>query len=361
MSGKSARLSADAAGGGSGADEHPTSRLPPLRDMALGAPEPPPTNQLETARAGDPPPTHHHHQHNRRGQRRSSRKAEQRDKRDRRQPSESSSSSSADSGSESSGSGEGGLPRRLARHSGRRHRGAYHHWGQPGCRVTASYRQLDTLSSTHQYTISGFELARSMGCGSRICSDYFEVAGQYFRLEVYPAGYTIDLQKYVSVYLTTPTPAGSPILHEVSVTDQSGKGKHITRASKRRIEPMLAMSGVVAAYPCFVKARRLEEHARRYLLHDTLVIRATVDVVHSWRSVQAPQLAAPAGPGYAGHMPGSQPPGHHPSGHPAAAVYMSGPPAYMAPPAGSAAMAHKAANPYAQQAAAASPYSGLRR
>lgn len=54
---------------------------------------------------------------------------------------------------------------------------------------------------------------------------------------------------------------------------QSGKGKHITRASKRRIEPMLAMSGVVAAYPCFVKARRLEEHARRYLLHDTLVIR----------------------------------------------------------------------------------------
>ncbi len=40
-----------------------------------------------------------------------------------------------------------------------------------------------------------FSLARAMGCGTRLCSDLFEVAGQLFRLEVYPAGFTADTRK----------------------------------------------------------------------------------------------------------------------------------------------------------------------
>ena len=34
-----------------------------------------------------------------------------------------------------------------------------------------------------------------MGCGTRLCSDYFEVGGQMFRLEVYPSGFTADTRK----------------------------------------------------------------------------------------------------------------------------------------------------------------------
>jgi hypothetical protein len=40
-----------------------------------------------------------------------------------------------------------------------------------------------------------FMLARSMGCGTRLCSDFFEVAGQLFRIEVYPAGFAADTRK----------------------------------------------------------------------------------------------------------------------------------------------------------------------
>lgn len=60
-----------------------------------------------------------------------------------------------------------------------------------------------------------------MGCGVRLCSDYFEVAGQVWRLEVYPAGFTADTRKYISIFLTTPgSIASNQILHEVAVVDQ---------------------------------------------------------------------------------------------------------------------------------------------
>ena len=34
-----------------------------------------------------------------------------------------------------------------------------------------------------------------MGCGTRLCSDLFEVGGQLFRLEVYPSGVTPDTRR----------------------------------------------------------------------------------------------------------------------------------------------------------------------
>ncbi len=36
-----------------------------------------------------------------------------------------------------------------------------------------------------------------MGTGTRLCSDFFEVAGQAFRVELYPAGFTADTRKCV--------------------------------------------------------------------------------------------------------------------------------------------------------------------
>lgn len=60
----------------------------------------------------------------------------------------------------------------------------------PGLQASASYRQLNTVGGCHQYTVAGFSLARNLGAGTRLCSDLFDVAGQLFRLEIYPAGRT---------------------------------------------------------------------------------------------------------------------------------------------------------------------------
>ena len=66
-----------------------------------------------------------------------------------------------------------------------------------------------------------FPLARSMGCGTRLCSDFFEVCGQLFRLEVYPGGFTADTCRYISVFLTTPGSVNpNHIMYELAILDQ---------------------------------------------------------------------------------------------------------------------------------------------
>eukprot|EP00878_Enallax_costatus_P045660 GHUV01055105.1.p1 GENE.GHUV01055105.1~~GHUV01055105.1.p1 ORF type:complete len:203 (+),score=34.81 GHUV01055105.1:593-1201(+) len=145
----------------------------------------------------------------------------------------------------------------------------------PGLHTSSSYRQLTTVGCCHQYTISGYALARSLGPGTRMCSDLFEAGGQQFRLEVYPAGVSADAARHVSVFLTTQASVNpNHIIYEIAVLDQSGRNRHLVHASKPQQGPcMMPLSGVVAGYPCFVRHALLDKHARRYLLNDCLVVR----------------------------------------------------------------------------------------
>ncbi|DBA87384.1 hypothetical protein WJX77_000747 [Trebouxia sp. C0004] len=154
---------------------------------------------------------------------------------------------------------------------------------------TSSYRHLDTLGGCHEYHISGFSLAHGLGPGVRLCSDYFEVAGQLWRLEVYPAGVSVEAANHLSLFLTTPgsTATSNQVLHKIVIVDQSGKGHHITKSRSRVHGPLLASRGIVAAYPKAVKLSHLMSHAKHYLLHDTLLVRAKVQIVRSW-SYDAP-------------------------------------------------------------------------
>ncbi|KAL0022805.1 hypothetical protein WJX79_011008 [Trebouxia sp. C0005] len=154
---------------------------------------------------------------------------------------------------------------------------------------TSSYRHLDTLGGCHEYHISGFSLAHGLGPGVRLCSDYFEVAGQLWRLEVYPAGVSVEAANYLSLFLTTPgsTATSNQVLHKIVIVDQSGKGHHIIKSKSRVHGPLLASRGIVAAYPKAVKLSHLMSHAKHYLFHDTLLVRATVQIVRSW-SYDAP-------------------------------------------------------------------------
>jgi hypothetical protein len=61
-----------------------------------------------------------------------------------------------------------------------------------------------------------------MGCGTRLCSDFFEVCGQAFRVEVYPGGFTADTGRYVSLFLTTPGAVNpNHVMYEIAILDQA--------------------------------------------------------------------------------------------------------------------------------------------
>ncbi|KXZ46424.1 hypothetical protein GPECTOR_43g860 [Gonium pectorale] len=120
-----------------------------------------------------------------------------------------------------------------------------------------------------------------MGPGTRLCSDLFEVAGQLFRLEVYPAGLNRDSSKYVSLFLTTPgTACPGFLLYELSVLDQSAsKPQHITEArtagdaSQGPAAVLAPHAGVIAGFPRFIKSSFLHKHWQRFLVEDTLTVR----------------------------------------------------------------------------------------
>lgn len=76
-----------------------------------------------------------------------------------------------------------------------------------------------------------------MGCSARMCSDYFRIGGQLFRLEVYPAGYTADTRKHMSVFLTTPgSMLANQVFYEISILDQVCPGH------SHRCTPVCAIS-----------------------------------------------------------------------------------------------------------------------
>ncbi|KAI8463356.1 MAG: hypothetical protein J3K34DRAFT_495639 [Monoraphidium minutum] len=185
-------------------------------------------------------------------------------------------------------------------------------WSYPGLSASASFRQLTTVGAAHEFVIQGYALARSLGCGARLCSDCFSAGGASYRIEVLPAGAGPDCTGHVGVYLTTAPAAGGGgggggggpeggyggcggggtgfggegggggpghVLWELAVLDQSGAGRHLARAPRPGAAPLLApRAGVVAAFPRFVRAAALEKRARRYLTGDRIVIRATVEV-----------------------------------------------------------------------------------
>ncbi|KAF8056363.1 BPM3 [Scenedesmus sp. PABB004] len=215
------------------------------------------------------------------------------------------------------GAGAGGGERRVARSLPAKRGGAARPWAWPGLQASSSFRELTTVGAAHCYTISGFALCRSLGPGTRVCSDAFDAGGQSFRLEVWPAGVAADSAGHVSVFLTACGPDGAAaatapchVLHEIAILDQSGRGRHLTRASKPGASPgggpraaWPGGAGVVAGYPAFVRAALLEQHAGRYLAGDCLVVRATVEVVRSW-SAAPHELAQP---GALGRAPGQLP------------------------------------------------------
>ncbi|PNH12211.1 BTB/POZ and MATH domain-containing protein 6 [Tetrabaena socialis] len=164
---------------------------------------------------------------------------------------------------------------------------------------SSSDSEVEDSPFVGRYT--GYTLARSMGAGTRLCSDVFEVGGQLFRIEVYPAGLNLEAQRYVSLYLTTPgTVRPEHLLYECSIVDKGrSKPQHITEARTAAL-PLTALpptqSGVLAGFPKFIKANFLHRNARRFLQDDILTIRATVKMLTGRSSFPMEPLMLPPPP-----------------------------------------------------------------
>lgn len=86
----------------------------------------------------------------------------------------------------------------------------------------------ESVNGSHDFTIRGYSLAKGMGAGKYISSDTFTVGGYDWAIYFYPDGKNLeDNAVYVSVFIALASD-GTDVraLFELTLLDQSGKGKH---------------------------------------------------------------------------------------------------------------------------------------
>eukprot|EP00898_Chlorokybus_atmophyticus_P006348 jgi/Chlat1/6714/Chrsp50S06427 len=151
--------------------------------------------------------------------------------------------------------------------------------------MTKSHSTTDTIKGSHQFTISGYSLAKGMGIGKYIASETFSVGGYDWAMYFYPDGKNEeDSAQYVSLFIALAS-EGHDVraLFELMMMDQSDKADHKVHSHfGRALESgpyTLKYRGSMWGYKRFFKRLNLENSG--YLKDDTLDIRCTVGVVVS--------------------------------------------------------------------------------
>nr|GMD17648.1 BTB/POZ and MATH domain-containing protein 4-like [Ipomoea batatas] len=150
---------------------------------------------------------------------------------------------------------------------------------------TSSRSVTETINGSHRFVIQGYSLAKGMGVGKHIASDNFTVGGHQWAIYFYPDGKNPeDNSTYVSVFIALAS-EGTDVraLFELTLLDQSGKGKHKVHSHfDRSLESgpyTLKYRGSMWGYKRFFRRVMLENSD--YLKDDCLKINCTVGVVRS--------------------------------------------------------------------------------
>ncbi|XVF30730.1 hypothetical protein REPUB_Repub16aG0083700 [Reevesia pubescens] len=150
---------------------------------------------------------------------------------------------------------------------------------------TSSRSVTQTVNGSHRFTIKGYSLAKGMGVGKHIASESFTVGGYQWAIYFYPDGKNPeDNSTYVSVFVALAS-EGTDVraLFELTLLDQSGKGKHKVHSHfDRSLESgpyTLKYRGSMWGYKRFFRRAMLE--TSDFLKDDCLKINCTVGVVVS--------------------------------------------------------------------------------
>ncbi|XP_047322384.1 BTB/POZ and MATH domain-containing protein 4-like [Impatiens glandulifera] len=150
---------------------------------------------------------------------------------------------------------------------------------------SSSRSVTETVNGSHRFVIQGYSLAKGMGIGKHIASEDFTVGGYRWAVYFYPDGKNPeDNSTYVSVFIALAS-EGTDVraLFELTLLDQSGKGKHKVHSHfDRSLESgpyTLKYRGSMWGYKRFFRRALLE--TSDYLKDDCLKINCTVGVVVS--------------------------------------------------------------------------------
>ncbi|XP_071697031.1 BTB/POZ and MATH domain-containing protein 2-like [Rutidosis leptorrhynchoides] len=157
---------------------------------------------------------------------------------------------------------------------------------------SSSISSTDTVNASHDFKITGYESSKGIGVGKYIASESFTVGGHTWAIYFYPDGKSPeDNSTYVSLFIALASDATDVrALFELSLMDQSGKGRHKVHSHFGRVLDAgpytLKYRGSMWGYKRFLRRAVLE--TSDYLKEDCLMVKCTVGVVKS--CTNAPQI-----------------------------------------------------------------------
>ncbi|XP_059632581.1 BTB/POZ and MATH domain-containing protein 2-like [Cornus florida] len=155
----------------------------------------------------------------------------------------------------------------------------------PSSPSSSSISRTQTVNGSHEFKITGYSLSKGIGIGKCMSSDTFMVGGHLWAIYFYPDGKSVeDNTTYVSLFIALASEATNVrALFELSLLDQSGKGRHRVHSHfARTIESVpyaLKHRGCMWGFKRFIKRTALE--TSDFLKDDCLLINCTVGVVKS--------------------------------------------------------------------------------
>ncbi|KAI3770859.1 hypothetical protein L6452_02007 [Arctium lappa] len=164
--------------------------------------------------------------------------------------------------------------------------------------TSSSISSTDTVNASHEFKITGYESSKGMGVGKYIASESFTVGGHTWAIYFYPDGKSPeDNSTYVSLFIALASDATDVrALFELSLMDQSGKGRHKVHTHFGRVLDAgpytLKYRGSMWGYKRFLRRTVLE--TSDYLKDDCLLVKCTVGVVKS--CTEGPQIFSISSP-----------------------------------------------------------------
>ncbi|KAH6814322.1 BTB-POZ and MATH domain 4 [Perilla frutescens var. frutescens] len=147
---------------------------------------------------------------------------------------------------------------------------------------TRSCSVKETESGSSLFVIQGYSVAKGIGVGKHIASEEFTAGGLKWAIYFYPDGKTHeDDSIYVSVFIALESDRRDvPALFELTLMDQSGKGRHKVSSNFKKSCPSpftLKCRGSMWGYERYCKRNLLER--TDYLRNDCLKFYCTIGVV----------------------------------------------------------------------------------
>ncbi|XP_074334240.1 uncharacterized protein LOC141671785 [Apium graveolens] len=161
---------------------------------------------------------------------------------------------------------------------------AYENHQLPSTSAASCVSVDDLVTGSHTFTFNRFSRREGLKVGKYLVSDTFTAGGYDWAITLYPNGKKDQFKDYISLYIRLESKKTDvSAVFELTVVDQSGKGKHIIQTQFGRLQEkqpfLIKRCGSQWGFGQYIKKNYLKRSG--YLKDDCLVVNCVVGVLAS--------------------------------------------------------------------------------